>query len=173
MLHDRYGNYGRLAVILRWHLANYQVGGWRLQDRTVSQGRNSKGVRKMGKDCIVLIWHTRSIVMDIDITQARYWSRQDRTALYCTDHSITSQNIKTSSLALSSLCISSWGVGRDRLLADEEHVDSAQIEVVVERERGEAIICRMLTGIKLAISIRPVVDRMTYRPLTITVFPLY
>jgi hypothetical protein len=66
------------------------------------------------------------------------------------------------------------GVGRrDRLLADEEHVDSAQIEVVVERQRCESIIRRMLTGIKLAIGIRPVRGRLYYRSLTMTVFPLY
>lgn len=66
------------------------------------------------------------------------------------------------------------GVGRrDRLLADEEHVDSAQIKVVVERQCGESIICRMLTGIKLAMGIRLAGDRLACRSLTMTVFPLY
>lgn len=39
--------------------------------------------------------------------------------------------------------------GRARLLANEEHIDSAEIEVVVEGQRGEAIVCGMLTGVEL------------------------
>jgi hypothetical protein len=36
-----------------------------------------------------------------------------------------------------------------RLLADEQHVDGAEVEVVVEGKGSEAIIGGMLTGIKL------------------------
>lgn len=35
------------------------------------------------------------------------------------------------------------------LLADEEHINSAQIEIIVERERSESVISRMLTGVQL------------------------
>jgi hypothetical protein len=36
------------------------------------------------------------------------------------------------------------------LLADEKHIYSAEVEVVKERERGQSIIGRMLSGIKLS-----------------------
>jgi hypothetical protein len=39
--------------------------------------------------------------------------------------------------------------GRGRLLADEEHIDSAEVEIVKEGKSSEAIICRMLTSIEL------------------------
>lgn len=36
-----------------------------------------------------------------------------------------------------------------RLLADKEHIYSAEIEVIIEWKRCEAIVCRMLAGVKL------------------------
>jgi hypothetical protein len=36
-----------------------------------------------------------------------------------------------------------------RLLADEEHIYGAEIKVIIKWECGEAIVCRMLAGIKL------------------------
>jgi hypothetical protein len=66
------------------------------------------------------------------------------------------------------------GVGRGgRLLAYEEHVDSAKIEIVVEGQSSESIVCGMLTGVKLVKGIRLVCDRLIDLSLTMTVFPLY
>jgi hypothetical protein len=45
---------------------------------------------------------------------------------------------------------------RGRLLADEKHVDSAKIEIVVEGQCSESIVCGMLAGIKLIKGIRQV-----------------
>lgn len=39
------------------------------------------------------------------------------------------------------------------LLANEEHIDGTQIEVVVERKRGETIVRGMLTGVELRSSL--------------------
>lgn len=36
-----------------------------------------------------------------------------------------------------------------RLLADEEHIYGAEIEVIIEWKGCEAIVCRMLAGIEL------------------------
>jgi hypothetical protein len=36
-----------------------------------------------------------------------------------------------------------------RLLADEEHVYGAEIKVIIERQGGEAIVCRVLASVKL------------------------
>jgi hypothetical protein len=38
---------------------------------------------------------------------------------------------------------------RDYLLADKEHVDGAQVEVIKERKRGKTIIGWMLARIEL------------------------
>lgn len=39
--------------------------------------------------------------------------------------------------------------GSKNLLADEEYVDSAEVEDIEERERGKPIICWVLAGVKL------------------------
>jgi len=48
----------------------------------------------------------------------------------------------------------------DRLLADEKHVDSAKIEIVVEGQCSKSIVCGMLAGVKLIKGIRQVCDRL-------------
>lgn len=40
-----------------------------------------------------------------------------------------------------------------RLLADEKYVDSTEIEIVVEGQRGEALIGRVLASIELELDI--------------------
>jgi hypothetical protein len=41
------------------------------------------------------------------------------------------------------------GHGIYRLLADKEHIYGAEIEVIIEWKRREAVVRRMLAGIKL------------------------
>lgn len=36
-----------------------------------------------------------------------------------------------------------------RLLADKEHIYGAEIEIIIKWKSREAIVCRMLAGIKL------------------------
>lgn len=68
---------------------------------------------------------------------------------------------------------------RWRLLANEEHVYGAQVEVVVEGERGETVIRGVLAGVELRwdpCEPREIVMRRGSRGagvLTITVLPLY
>jgi hypothetical protein len=47
-----------------------------------------------------------------------------------------------------------------RLLADEKNVDGAKIEIVVERQCSESIVCGVLAGVKLVKGIRQVCDRL-------------
>jgi hypothetical protein len=44
-----------------------------------------------------------------------------------------------------------WEIGHGiyRLLADKEHIYGAEIEVIIEWKRCEAVVCRVLAGIKL------------------------
>lgn len=72
--------------------------------------------------------------------------------------------------------------GREfRLLADEEHIHSAEVKVVVEGQRSKALVGGVLAGIQLPAE-RSVVSVTSYKPcveevhssgLTMTVLPLY
>jgi hypothetical protein len=68
-------------------------------------------------------------------------------------------------------------VNRDReragLLANQEHIYGAEIEVVVERQRGEAIVGWMLSCIELSRVSGTFRHWLRFRRLTMTVLPLY
>ena len=63
-----------------------------------------------------------------------------------------------------------------RLLADEEHIYSAKIEVIVERKRRKAVVSGMLASVKLSaeeVSAHSLQATIASCSLTMTVFPLY
>lgn len=87
--------------------------------------------------------------MDINITRTRYWSRQHSTALHCSPCHITLYQDVVPRPVQPRYIVA--GVeGRGRLLADKKHVDSAEIEIVVEWECSKTVVCGMLTSIKLS-----------------------
>lgn len=47
----------------------------------------------------------------------------------------------------------SLGTGKCNLLADEEHVDGAEVEVVKEREGGQSVVGGVLAGVELALEL--------------------
>ena len=61
------------------------------------------------------------------------------------------------------------------LLADEKHVNGAEIEVIKEGEGGQTVVSWVLTGIELASELARTLARVMYFPRrrTMTVFPLY
>lgn len=66
-----------------------------------------------------------------------------------------------------------------RLLADKEHIYGAEIEVIIEWKRCEAVVCRVLAGIKLDVADKQLAgghmaaSRASRNFLTMTVLPLY
>lgn len=163
--------YGNEAAWSTWKLllvSHTTIGGmrgWRLdgwfQGQDGITGRQA-GTSVNGEDCIVFIWHTGWK----DITRAMALNRDS------TVRPITRSPMLSTAL---SCLYHRRGGRRVRLLADEEHVDSAEIKVVVERQRGKTIIGGMLAGVELVMAIRQVRRRSlnASRRLTMTVFPLY
>ena len=67
------------------------------------------------------------------------------------------------------------GRGRGGILADQEHIHCAEIEVVKERESSKALVRRVLSGIKLWRLSAGFLQWREYLEAehTMTVFPLY
>jgi len=47
----------------------------------------------------------------------------------------------------------SLGAGECNLLADEEHVDGAEVEIIKEREGGQPVVGGVLAGVELAVEL--------------------
>lgn len=43
--------------------------------------------------------------------------------------------------------------GKYNLLADEEHIDGAEVEVIKEREGGQSVVGGVLAGVELALEL--------------------
>lgn len=69
--------------------------------------------------------------------------------------------------------------GRGHLLADEQYINGAQVEIIKEGQGGQAIVGRVLTGIKLDgglvsdCGIQSISRGLERAPHTMTVLPLY
>lgn len=66
--------------------------------------------------------------------------------------------------------------GEYNLLADEEHVDGAEVEIIKEREGGQSIVGGVLAGVELPLELAGTTEfegHGSSRRRTMTVFPLY